>query len=361
MLQKIAEYRPHALLEFLINGKNAEATTWFNKQILPGGVIHGAFGGRVAMPHQLYAEVQRRFIPINDLLVYDNKGPVNYINITTEQRAVINKVCATDKGGTVDSDAYVKFMKDLHKLLTQNKNHLIKELTEPQYDDIYRRTRWVDDAHMELLYERTSSGGIRDHIVEESALFGRGKPDPLVRAWFDNATGLKVFDSVRQALNPNEKQLLENMKKISEAIKFVYGIEPWSPRAAAYLIAGWAETMKADFWADFVFLTDAFRFSPSKRLWGLAADAKGLNEIEHIFEEASLALGADIKHLAPHTKAAIEKWLGISIGEVGGIELRVPLHLYRGRLLVLIAALFFLAHSGKSVEEEIGGASGSKH
>ncbi len=348
-LQEVADYRPQELTQFLYaDGKHKPTIDWVAREI---GGYRAAFGTAVTHHHELYREIDRRLIAINDKLVERGLNAIKYsdlASISGDQRDVVKQVLNILGG---DTDDYLSLVNKM----SQHVGRHIEELARPMYHKIYRRVRWIDDAYFEEM---------KDPWTKFSH-HGKTQADSLVRTWGDNATGLGAYQEVRNALTPNEQEFIKAIKAIDNAISSVYGVYPWAARGPLYLIAGYGKTMKADWLADLLFLGEAPNVSGAKRIFGPNANALELNELEHFIEENGLALGGKLSLVAPHTAHKIEQWLGIYLDpKLGGdaIHIKIPLYLYRVRLWIALAGLLIAFQAGKGAEEELtGSSSGGGH
>ncbi len=358
-LDKVAEYRPQALFEFLSDAEDIEAKNWFGKNL-----YEGVFREAINQHHELHQAIARRFLAINEKLAIEGQSPINYATgPNREQRKIVEYVC---KLTTTDTDKYLEMMKEMSGFVVSD--YAIKELTSVKYNRIYYRTQWLDDARLRYL-EKTGSylnekkerktvvpGDIREdeNMVPLSQVFtdrGQGDVDALVRSWRDGATGMKSVQNVFAALTPDEKTYLKNIVELNQNVA-IYSGSDYATRATLYLLGGWGKTAKTDAIFDWLYLGGLDETSAMKRMFGNRAPSLGLNELEEFIEQHDHDLLSKMEFLAPHAFHAVERYLGITTGALGR-EFKLPLYVYRARLYIAIAAILIAAEAAKNAGKSL--------
>lgn len=356
-LEKVAKYRPQALLEFLTNAKDDGARVWFEAHKVDWATALGLDPNQLSRVDQLYKYLYPRFISVNELLADKGLPPLDYSSLTsidTAERSLVAQVLGNQL------QAYLNIMNEISGFVSGDiapDTPRYNKLMASEYDKIYYRTQWIDDGRLRYLERPGQAPGRVDenYSLSLSELFterGMSDVDPLVRTWRDGGVGTKTVFEVYAALTPDEKTLLEKMVAIKTNVAQYSGHMP-AFRAALYLLGGWGATAKTDKIKDLLFLTALPGSSAMRRLFGEGAPSMGLNELEELLEKNDAALLSKMELIAPETFKYIGGFLGIS--KRGGIfeGTRLPLYLYRARLWIALAALLVTIEIGKTAGEAL--------
>lgn len=396
LLRKIARLRPQALIEFhldhdyqavkdLLSVRNPGHD--FVDRVRAAFPHRGATGAEITHVSELIREIQRHYMPINELLAHHGLPPIDYsldysnfaalTGIQKRQLVLIREVCHHQ--GT-DMDRYLKIMKEMSEFVHEDRH--INVLVERSYYDIYRRTQFIDDARLDRLnwnIEGTDGRAqLIDHIKEwtktdkrggeldaladfgplSSKLGGEeeaGPGDALVRAWGDTVMGQKAAEAFMATMTTDPEKLVKALVDYKVAIRDIYGA-PWNIRAPIYVLAGWLKTAKTDNWKDWFFLNGLENSSIQKRLISADANSMGLNEMKQVMEAAEKELMTKLELVAPELAGEMKVWLGMATKLPGGEEpIDAQLWFYRSRLFIILAGVLIATQTAKIAQEQLGG------
>lgn len=389
-LRKIAHYRPHANLEFLTAGKENDAIGWFHRMKRSGRFATGVLGQgarHLERVDQLYDFTGQRFIAINDLLAEKGLPPVDYsgtTHLTAAQRDVVRTVCGAMR---TNERAYLNVMKDISDFVGHASQ--IDRLVGYKYDDIHKRTQWVDDVRLAYLDTPRTAPGSKtlnkpDAILDLTMRFdlaakdadapvplhqaftdrGKGDVDPNVRSWRDGALAVKTIPEVLAGLTHDKKTYFEKLRTVHENVAIYSGYKPAAGRTVLYYMAGYGKMVETDGVYDFFLMNNLARSSAARRL--LESDhvpSVGKNELNEFIEEHAAVFLTNLKSLAPDLYKHVEKFLGLTAFKLGDNYIPIPGLKYapvwvdRGRLLTALVSVIIILESGKIADQVLSGKS----
>lgn len=258
-LMHVVRFRPQALAEMLSDGQSTSFASWFkNHQV--------ELGYRDAKdPNAMFADLNRRFLMINNSIMMNNLPPIDYSNLDTfieishlpsDQRAtriaqlpedqqkqweqVSTVFSVFEKGenrAPLDNpEQYFKTMKSLHGMLTENTNKQLFELKGIQYDKFFLSLAWEDDIPTQYLEDPTQ---FVQHI-NKKYLVSIG----VLREGEEPPKHFSLFNPTENTPEENAfVQRLLSASGISEQFTQL-GVGPGSPLARA--------------WGDYTLAGDAF-------------------------------------------------------------------------------------------------------
>ncbi len=376
VLTKVEAFRPQTLFGFLCDHKyepargNAKGKGgWLDTANATGKSYRerffGLFGSDVGTnPSDVRADtiiraMNRRFIAINELLAIEGFPPIDYSRNTplSQQMEVIQKVCGNMQ---TNANEYLLLMQEMSGFMTEHHGELLKE----QYWGIYRRTQWIDDARLRYLEhpQEAKINGNKLANAEEILPFsqiigedGEGPSAPLPRYWNDMGRAMKAIGEVMKTFTMDPKTLKDSLRVINDEVTAYTG-PPYGTRAVMYLLSGWGQTVSTDKLYDWLYLSGLDKSSPAKRLFGDKAPSMGLNEMEELFDEIGVTvLRSRMEELEPQMAQELQRAVGISMNVAGKWERKLPLHVYRARMLVAVLAILLALGTAKAAKGGVEG------
>lgn len=366
--EKLAAYKPHSVLDMMIDIRPSQAKILFASLQQSGDIngIKGLESTSITRPGELVSALRRRHQLVLELLAREGRGGLNYLegNFDATQRRIIEKACVLL--GDDSAESYLSTMKKIAQWGNQERTvHKIANITSAAR--IGLMTLSADDLRLkelgdEKLIQRAIHGEDPDvdFVSIAKMMIDKGKAgphDPLAREWGDFDMAKPLQDIAYQLLGKDNKELVELLGKLKPLISGISGQKVLS-RAALISMAGHAKiasTFKAH---DWLFMGEQPDSSALRQWLGSDAESLGLTERHMLFDEVKKVIrGLD---LAPETVEWIENYIGlknaIPLGDGNYRFTGLPLNLYRGRLFMLIVLGIVLAGAATS---SVAGFSGS--